>query len=375
MRLTRLDGIRGIAILLTVMTHHFIFPKTGWIGVELFFVLSGFLITRILRGTRKDHHYWASFYAKRCARIAPPLLLVLATAAVLAPHIPWKGFAAYALFFGDVADARHSYYLGALSPLWSLAVEEHYYLVWPVLVRAMSYRRLVITACGILLLAPFARFLIGPHTVEGTIYFLTPFRLDSIALGSLLALLCEHQPAVALLERISGYGAAIFTGAYFLTAWTVPTFDRRADSPVFNLIGYSLVAVSCFFVVAWTLHLKEGSRAERALSWSPLVYMGRVSYSMYLFQPIITSAVRTLLHIPAGGKGIRSEWALMPLNLALTVALAAVIYRFVETPSIAAGSRFVKSLGERHSEQGIIAETPLSRTTEAEIGGFGREAA
>src|SRR5271170_5097741 len=131
-RIPRLDGIRGLAISMVLLHHHELL-KTGWTGVDLFFVLSGFLITRILVDSKDEDNYWGSFYRKRVFRILPPLIPLLIIGILFSPHItPWAAVG-YTLFLGNVVNATgHAVYM--LFNVWSLAVEEHFYLLWPVVV-------------------------------------------------------------------------------------------------------------------------------------------------------------------------------------------------------------------------------------------------
>ena len=137
MRITRLDGLRGIAILLVFFYHQGFIESFGWAGVDLFFVLSGYLITRILRGTRNSPVFWKHFYVKRIARLAPVLAITLCAVGLLSRHVPWLGFLGYVFFLGDWVDLT-SRAISMLTVMWSLAVEEHFYLVWATLVRKGS---------------------------------------------------------------------------------------------------------------------------------------------------------------------------------------------------------------------------------------------
>src|SRR6266481_5061394 len=125
MRIDRLDGIRAVAILMVLLFHRGSLAF-GWTGVELFFVLSGFLITGILRKMRTHERYWSRFYSRRAARILPPVLLLMLLYS-LAAKPPLPTILGYTLFAGNVMN-RTAYGRSILGSLWSLAVEEHFYL-------------------------------------------------------------------------------------------------------------------------------------------------------------------------------------------------------------------------------------------------------
>ena len=204
------DGIRGVAIFMVLSMHGGWFGN-GWVGVDLFFVLSGFLITGILRKTRREPFYWRRFYIKRATRILPPLLLGIAVTALLWPHPSLAGIAGYALSLGNVVDMTH-FAIWPLGHLWSLSVEEHYYLLWPFFVLRLPRRKLQWLLFAIVVIVPLARFVFTyllPGQEPYAIYFLTPFRIDGIALGSLLALLLEQKSWQERLKKWSGAGAVL----------------------------------------------------------------------------------------------------------------------------------------------------------------------
>ncbi len=362
MRLARLDGIRAIAVVVVIAYHHTLLQTTGWLGVDLFFVLSGYLITRILRGTRTSPSYWRQFYVKRAARLIPALLLTLVFVALVARRVPWLGFAGYVVFLGDVINVTHLQ-SALLIALWSLAVEEHFYLVWPSVVRLCTRRTLLIVAAATLVLGPILRLLVTPHLRLDqalVIYYLTPFRLDSIACGSLLALLSEDQRASDLLKRIAGAGALVSSLLYLGLVALDPTFRKESNSLLFNGLGYSLISVAGFFIVAWVLTLGERSITNRILSWKPLVYVGRVSYGMYLFQQIILASTRKALHIPFSESGVPATRRLFPLDVLLTIGSAALSFHLLEHPVSLRAARALERAERIRSEEVLAAGGDLT---------------
>ncbi len=363
MRINRLDGVRAVAILLVMAYHHRSISFIGWGGVDLFFVLSGLLITRILRASAGRETYWSRFYLKRAVRILPPLLLFLAMGLVLSRHVNLLSYAGYALFLGDLLNIT-PWRSALLMALWSLAVEEHFYMLWPVAVRFFSRRRLLAALALVLLLEPVLRGAATPwiRTYE-VIYYLTPFRLDGLAAGSLLALLTEDPAAEAWLRQWSVAGFALTLLAYSGLLELVPQFRLYQNSSVFNSIGYSLMAAICFFFVAWVL-LCPSSGAGRVLASRPLVYLGRISYGVYLFEGVVDPATMKLFHIPFDQSNASLLHMLLPLDAAIAIAMAAVSFSFYESPLLRWGNRVAERMqtarGESPgSEQGDAVRSPV----------------
>ena len=337
MRLARLDGIRAIAIVMVILVHHVIFPEFGWAGVDLFFVLSGLLITRILRASTTQTTYWSRFYLKRAVRILPPLLLLVVGCVLLVHHLSWIGLTGYLLFLGNVVNLT-PYRIAILGVLWSLAVEEHFYLLWPLAVKHLSRRRLMVLLAAVLLLEPVLRGLATPHLSSWEpLYALTPFHLDSIAAGALLALLTEGNSATVWLRRWSGPGVLALLALYLGLRASLP-FYRNANQLPFNMFGYSLIAAICFCIVARVLLTSEGW-VSTFLAWRPIAYVGRISYGMYLYESIVLTALKQAFHLPFATPNLRALHWLVPLDLALTVAVAALSFHFVETPILKWGNR------------------------------------
>lgn len=337
MRLARLDGIRALAILMVILVHHSIIPEFGWAGVDFFFVLSGLLITRILRASTGQTTYWSRFYLKRAVRILPPLLLLLTACVLLTHRVSWIGMAGYALFLGNVVNLT-SYGIATLGILWSLAVEEHFYLVWPFAVKHLNRTHLITLLAAVLLLELVLRGLATPHLRSWEpLYELTPFHLDSIAAGALLALLTEQTSAAAWLRQWSGLGVVLLIVTYAGLRTLLP-FYRNADQLPFNIFGYSLIAAIFFCAVGHVLLIPEGWISSM-LSARPIVYIGRISYGLYLYETIVLTMLKKAFHLPFGAPNLPALYWLLPVDLLITAAVAGLSFRFVETPILAWGNR------------------------------------
>ena len=336
MRISRLDGLRGVAIVAVVLHHHG-FLELGWAGVDLFFVLSGFLITRILWNTRGRPDYWTTFYRKRALRILPPLLPLLVVGIALTKHLSVWAAAGYLFFLGNVVDA-----LGHGSPVlgitWSLAIEEHFYLMWPVAVLFLSRKRLVQLSLLILCIEPILRVAFT-HVHPGMIYLLTPFRLDGLAAGSLLALLDSHGDAQSLLRRYSG-GMSLASVALYggLLAIFGAQFSRYAESRIFDGLGYSIIAMAAFFIIAYVL-LNEDAWISKALSFKPLAGLGLISYGVYLFHLLALGIAEKIAHVRTFPVPYPVLHRLALFDIPCLLVFAWLSYRFYELPIMRRGNR------------------------------------
>ena len=338
MRLSRLDGIRGFAIII-VFAHHVLRFGPGWVGVDLFFVLSGYLITGILRRDRFEKHFWGPFYIKRAARILPALLVCFLLAALLT-DFPWRRLGlAYILFAANIAEA-HSPLKGdpQLTIIWSLAVEEQFYLLWPFAVRFLSRRTLIAILAAVLCVEPLLRAVFTSRIGWWPMYILTPFRLDGLAAGSLLAILLEEPVWTRRFTRIAGPVAAGVLAVYSLSS-LIPGFWYRADSLSFNTFGYSMIAAFGMFGLAYTL-LHAEAPLSRVLAHPVLVFVGVISYGIYLYHVMVVQAVQLFI-VRIGFNHMRT---VSPITIALTLGFAWLSYRLYEQPIIGWGHRAVQKL-------------------------------
>jgi len=279
-----LQGLRGIAVLAVLIYHcHPLLEGTrihypslwGWAGVNLFFTLSGFLITSILIEARDKPHYFRNFYARRALRIWPVYLLLLIVCYsvpewflgdTLAHQANWKALAAYALFLQNL---RHAPLPGTLGPTWSLAIEEQYYLVWAPVVffcRGRLLRWLLpLILLAMLAVSPLVRFL-HPQWLTGTH---TLIHLDGIALGSLLALMLYRFAWPRRAWFWVGITAAV--AGFMLTA-TIAGGTSLLDSAMALAFAGVVLAAVAGTGAGWLLAFRRG----------PLAYYGKISYGMYM---------------------------------------------------------------------------------------------
>ncbi len=347
MRIDSLDGLRGVAILSVLLIHHGLF-NNGWMGVDLFFVLSGYLITQILRLERGERFYWRRFYIKRATRILPPMVLTILLAYLFTPGASALAAVGYLLSMSGFLELT-KYHITPLGPLWSLAVEEHFYLAWPFAVRFLPRRSLVGALLLLICVVPLLRLVFShpvPMAQLSPIYFLTPFRIDEMGFGCLLALLAESPLGADLLTIWSKWLFLAFSAIY-LGLWVHfhhIAFFPGAHTKLFDSVGYSLVAVICFAAIA---HIRFNPRswASRLLSFKPLVWIGRISYGVYLYHLLVKTLVMW-------ATGISSERAVFLLDVPVVLLLAWLSFTYYELPIMRWGKTRAdayRSIGRRNS--------------------------
>jgi peptidoglycan/LPS O-acetylase OafA/YrhL len=359
--LPALDGLRGLAIVLVFLYHATIvtpgaWPETalyqsfrnfGWCGVDLFFVLSGFLITGLLYDSKGGQGYFRNFYARRFLRIFPLyygyLFLVLVVAPRLhaaTPEITRVGddavwFWVYLNNFPTAiaGDWEHSRFLGHL---WSLAIEEQFYLVWPFFVLACSRRTLMIGCAAVIVVSPLLRAAFVAADFSGvSIYVMTPTRLDSLAMGALVALVARGEGGVLrLVGPAKKLGLAALVGVAVLCAWQ-SGFGYAL--PLTSTLGLSLVALLSAALLTLAVGARPGAPISRLLCARSLRGLGRISYAVYVFhQAAIVVSWNLLL-------SVQDRWlpssSLLTLQLllyavagAVAVAAALTSWEFFERP-------------------------------------------
>jgi len=298
-----LDGLRGVAVLL-VLAFHFahldgdagvagrlLLGATGfgWSGVDLFFVLSGFLITGVLLDAKGSQGYFRTFYARRAVRIFPLYYAYLAAVFLVAPRLAPSAI--------DVKPASQGWlwsYLGNFlfarergfeaSPyaghFWSLAVEEQFYLLWPFAVWLLSPRRLWAATLALIGIAFAARFAIHRTTWNATAaYVLTPCRADGLAVGALVAQAWRGGGRERF-ARLAPWALAAAAAAVLAT-WVVRGAFFGGD-PVVQVWAFTPLAVGYGAVLVLSLSSGTGSALGRALSARWLRGAGRYSYGLYV---------------------------------------------------------------------------------------------
>jgi peptidoglycan/LPS O-acetylase OafA/YrhL len=319
-RIEALDGVRAVAVT-AVFFNHAVHAKLLWAGVDLFFILSGFLITGILIDRKRDPigGYFGHFYERRVKRILPPyLLLLLFTCAIFG--FSWLHRWYYYLFFMNYLVGYRVPHPEPLGVLWSLAVEEQFYFVWPFFVYFLRERYIALTATALIIAAPVLRYLCTPlFSTHFAIYALTPFRMDLLAAGALLTIAWRHHRDK--MERFGAWGIALAVVAVGVLGALSrnPHFRNDANTPVVNTWLYELTLIATTGVILWAL----SGKFVGILKWSPLRYIGRISYQIYLIHLSMLYLTLRWFHRPMLSVAVA---------LVMTLVYAALSWHFLEQP-------------------------------------------
>jgi len=362
--LLALDGLRGFAILSVLCYHLFVVgslqptgigkvllpvAKMGWSGVDLFFVLSGFLITGILLNARTATNYYRVFYARRVLRIFPVYYLAVALVFwVVVPMQHHGGFFALhpAGYFGpreqlwywvNLSNFRTAFYplmIPMLSPFWSLSIEEQFYIVWPSVVRKLRRRSLMIfCVAGVALTAVLRNLPWVQHwnsIYPNLIYRMTPLHMDGLLCGGVVAILLP-------LYGESRMARNLFAGLFWGSFAALVVLARNPDAPAMARVGFSVLALFGGSLI-WLCAARTGSKIARTIfSRKPLVRLGKYSYFIYVFH------IPMFIYVPIIGRHFLRgtnmavhpylfHIALASLSFAFTYAGAALSSRFYEGP-------------------------------------------
>jgi peptidoglycan/LPS O-acetylase OafA/YrhL len=372
-RVLALDGLRGVAIL--VYSGHNLYAgpsstqlegavshalRSGWVGVSLFFVLTGFLTTVRLSASHDRDPGFRAYYLRRLFRIVPLYYGFLVLWLLLAPHIP--GYTAedvallranqgwYWAFLANLRLATHRGSFGAEPTIfWSLAVAVYFYVLWPLVVAGVR-REALVHLCWVLILAAItfrlALRVAGPDPrVTEAIYTLLPARMDDLALGALLALLIDTPDAGTWIRRWAGTASGLLT-ALLATVFVLQR-GLRLDTWFFQTIGHTVVsatAAACLGLVLWS---RDRAVPRRILELPLLRACGRWSYGIYVWHGALYYLVSQqpwfLNHPAVAGSRLLGALAVTLALVAGGVALGALSWRFYEQPFLRLGRRLVPS--------------------------------
>jgi peptidoglycan/LPS O-acetylase OafA/YrhL len=359
-RIKSLDGLRAISIFIVLAAHvaetvhlrydpysHFV-SNVGSFGVKIFFVISGFLITTLLLAEerRSGRISLGMFYLRRAFRILPVAYLFIAVAAALAFTglivLP-KHNLLYAVLFAMNMAPEGAWWTGHL---WSLAIEEQFYLVWPVVFLLTGRRMRVWTCAGMAILAPVLRIstlLYAPQVFDRmhqSLFFLG----DSLAIGCLMALLAERLDASDRVRRMIGSRAFVLIP--ILAGLMYSTLNSRLW-PEFHFALGDSISLLCIAATMWrVIHWQDA--AHRLLNTKILIVIGTLSYSLYIWQQIFLNAEST-------------DWVnAFPQNLVLAFLTAGASYYLVESPILRWRASVVASIRMKRGPQ--AAAKSITRT-------------
>jgi len=381
-KLQSLDGLRAVAILL-VFFHHMqdhilvlnlptfllrMYVGQGWMGVDLFFVLSGFLITGILLDTREASNYFTGFYARRILRIFPLYYLVLTvviiagirinspelTATLPLPEDRWLYFCYLTNWLGLWKAHWGPNYANYLAHFWSLAVEEQFYLVWPLVVWLVRPRSIPWIACSVAALAAMIRLAWVAHSgPQMAIALATVSRLDALFIGAFCAFLFRDHERMLRIRKYLPWIATLGVGSYLLAFSAVLLFPQRAvvllfgPAPVVHRLddvvllltecgGYTTLALGFGALVLLAAHTEaENTWMQKFLKSRVLAPIGLYSYGIYVFHVPINGAASIFLYPrivrgSGGNRDVVTECAYIVVMAAVTFIVSAVSYEFLE---------------------------------------------
>jgi peptidoglycan/LPS O-acetylase OafA/YrhL len=319
-RVQALDGLRGVAILLVMLVHftqygmrrpsgvfidqHFWrVAAAGWVGVDLFFVLSGFLITGILLDSKGGDQFFRNFYMRRVLRIFPLYYGTLFGIFLIVPQLLSTGdnfrlllrdqgwYWSYLVNFPIAFEGWPPF--GVIGHFWSLAIEEQFYLVWPFAVYFFTRGQLTIICIGCVISSFLVRlgFMFAGYLLAG--YVLTIARMDALAVGALLAIIFREPNCRAILSRWV-WPAGVVSGAVLITIFVWKRGFHVTDNLVLT-IGFSALALMFGALVSLSIIVPQDTWLGKRMSHPILGIFGRYSYALYIFHPIVIFAHQELI--------------------------------------------------------------------------------
>jgi peptidoglycan/LPS O-acetylase OafA/YrhL len=304
--LLALDGVRGLAILL-VLIYHFTLgmsgsglasrlclklTATGWCGVDLFFVLSGFLITGILIDAKESAHRFRNFYARRALRIFPLYYGILIFVFLFLPLVaarpeglaPLEDAGIWLWGYGTniLASLRNAWF--PLGHFWSLAVEEHFYIFWPAVVLWCDRRTVLSICASMVFIALVARLWMVSSGAVLAAYCLTVCRMDALAIGGFLALAAREPAAIeTMVAHARKIILATATALVALAAWRLGLY---LFDPAVQVIGYLLLDLLFAGLILHIVASPTRGFVASLLTSRPLRWLGLYSYGIYVFNSI-----------------------------------------------------------------------------------------
>lgn len=337
-----LDGLRGLAILLVVVYHNFGFINYfffGWLGVDLFFVLSGFLITDILLNSLGNKKYLKNFYIRRVLRIFPLYYLTLIIFLLILPRLHtnlkleyytdnqvwlWTYLQNWLYIFKSAGQTQ------TLHHLWSLAVEEQFYILWPLIILIIRRPKFLLLFISLLLIAVILLrlWIWNNHVAELSYFNLYTFsRIDGICIGCMIALIKRVNES--FLKKYTPYIVFFFAGLNFIFFFI--NREYHFTFPYLALVGYTT------FAMMFGLLLNEAISGETKLinilfNNQPLKFFGRISYGFYIFHwPVYLFLHPYLLSwISNHVTGLSVHFIVSIIATLIGVAISWISYRYFE---------------------------------------------
>ena len=358
-RIQSIDGLRAIAILLVLIHHYtpwilignssvsrFLLESTYWFGtgVDLFFVISGFLITGILVDSKGSSNYFGRFYWRRSLRIFPAyytFLLPMLFAPALFTGIGRPWFIFYLRNWRGPDAASDS----VLGHLWSLAVEEQFYIGWSIIVFLVAARWLPHVAAALIALAPVVRAVMGHLGYSGyEIFRVTPARMDSLLFGALVALAIRSSWKPRLSD-FAIFGTIVSIAG--LTAMRISSGPLNVNLALVQLVCPFCIPLLYASILALTLEARSGGRVARTLNNPFLRPVAKYSYAIYLLHLFFARIVFVIFKMIGGRFPAVStllDVLFIPAAFAFVYGLAVLSWHYIEAPALTLKDRmFVNS--------------------------------
>lgn len=308
-----LDGVRAVAALLVMLLHFFngntgnsfialLCKKVfliGEVGVTLFFVLSGFLITRILLVSKHEKNYFSYFYIRRTLRIFPLYYLFLIIYYLLMPFlipINSDGGIYYWFYLQDLAITFQWITNGPIY-FWSLAVEEHFYLFWPLIIWYFKNKQIVFIVFAILLLAFFVRlWLLFIHKEP---FYFTFSRIDELSIGALLAIQ-EAEKKWTIKSKNKFLLIFVCITIPFIVLFT--KFSGLAN-PVIQVVKFIFMAFASYGLIGYIINANKDNLLKKILKSKPFLFTGKISYGLYVYHSLCFTIMDK--YFPINSLGLR----------------------------------------------------------------------
>lgn len=342
-RIPELDALRAFAVF-AVLSHHYLLgflPQLGWMGVDLFFVLSGYFITTILLAARGRQNYYSRFYMRRALRILP-LYYLQVGGILLYSRLASSGVAYQELVKGWGSPLWLWFYAGnirsavlnafppnfSLTLLWSVQVEEQFYLLYPLLIALVppKHLRKVLAgtiAAALLLRIGLALAVPGHWRLQ---FVLMPCRMDDLAMGALIADYFRSSQWPLRSKTTLFFAAVGLMLMSVLIYFNGPSWQSLA----MGTIGFTLTGVTGMMTVAWVI-LNAGKASTKYLRLRPLCWAGSISYGVYLLHGPVALAIKTMVYRLGYHSFDKTPLSALIYTVA-TLAVAAASFRWMEEP-------------------------------------------
>ncbi len=386
-----LDGLRAIAVL-GVFSQHYLasflpeWLRFGWAGVDVFFVLSGFLITGILFDSRHAPHRWRDFYVRRTLRIFPLYYGILLLVLVTTPLAHWQlslRWLSFPLYYFNLISVRlagypprtlgnvvgvvhqHTYVNLIFYHFWTLCVEEQFYLVWPAVVFLVKDRKLLLQLiCGAVPVVLVLRCLLmlthfGQQYPERLVRA-TYDRFDSLLFGAAVALLLRGPAAIRVMRwgsglLLGGLAALIVAGCTAVFALHQPA---SADPESKWVLSFGFTCTAAMGAGLLLLAMREGTGLSRLLQWPALRWLGQRSYGFYVFHMIpiqiaAAAALKLVAHRRPGATNLSPSVVLLQalLGFLFTIVITPLSYTYFEQPFLRMIERWTRRPPEEATRQ------------------------